>query len=256
MNELSPALRRIVDAGAAALEPRSGDRERLRGRILAAAGAGLGTSLLGDAAVAGSVTKTGGLGGVKVTLALVAAGALAGGAIAFERALRDEHPASRPVVVEPGESEAPRAAPMPDATIQPRDVAPVQLPPLEREAAATGKDAPPPPRAPSISRKAPAQVEPSVQAPGPVDTLTVEMRLLRTARRALAAGEPGAAVDALAEHQRRFPNGELAPEAAQVRVEALCAAGRTDDARAAAAALAERWPALPAAPTCWKGAPR
>jgi outer membrane protein assembly factor BamD (BamD/ComL family) len=57
---------------------------------------------------------------------------------------------------------------------------------------------------------------------------------LKAAEQALRAGDPGSALRALDEHARRYPNGSLAEERTVSRVLALCAAGRTDEARGVA----------------------
>jgi len=59
--------------------------------------------------------------------------------------------------------------------------------------------------------------------------LAAEVALLDRAR-AVARSAPGSALAALDEHARTFPNGALRDEAAVVRLEALLAAGRRDEA--------------------------
>ncbi|MEM1418435.1 MAG: hypothetical protein AAGH15_26305, partial [Myxococcota bacterium] len=55
------------------------------------------------------------------------------------------------------------------------------------------------------------------------------------AERARAAGDAAGALAALAEHRRRFPEGQLAPEVAGTRAMVLCESG---DARGAPAGRA------------------
>lgn len=77
------------------------------------------------------------------------------------------------------------------------------------------------------------------------DTLVEEQRLLDRARAALASGDHDEALSALTRHGRRFARGQLAMERDALEVRALVAAGRADDARAAAGRFASRWPSSP-----------
>jgi outer membrane protein assembly factor BamD (BamD/ComL family) len=60
------------------------------------------------------------------------------------------------------------------------------------------------------------------------------MSLLDAARTALAEGDAPRALSSVAEYERQFPDGSLAPEAAVLRIEALAAMGADGDAIAAA----------------------
>jgi hypothetical protein len=53
-----------------------------------------------------------------------------------------------------------------------------------------------------------------------------------SAQSALDHGQSARALEWLEEHDRRFPDGPLAPEGEALRLDALCAAGRMRDARA------------------------
>ena len=64
----------------------------------------------------------------------------------------------------------------------------------------------------------------------PSDTLTAELSLVQRARRATSEGRGRAALELLDEHERRYPRGQLADERRLARIDALCAAGRHDDA--------------------------
>ena len=66
------------------------------------------------------------------------------------------------------------------------------------------------------------------------DALAAETRLVASAQSALDQGQAGRALGWLDEHDRRFPDGPLAPESEALRVDALCTAGRAGDARAEA----------------------
>lgn len=70
----------------------------------------------------------------------------------------------------------------------------------------------------------------------------LELGLLQRARGALAKGEYSRALEAIAEHQRRFPAGRLREEREALRIKALAGLGRTDEARRAAERFRERFP--------------
>jgi hypothetical protein len=81
------------------------------------------------------------------------------------------------------------------------------------------------------------------------DTLDRELRLLGAARRSLARGQVDAALGALEEHARAFPNGVLAEERAALYVRALCDAGNEPEARRRLAAFREHYPGSVSLPT-------
>jgi hypothetical protein len=68
-------------------------------------------------------------------------------------------------------------------------------------------------------------------------SLAEEARLIRSAERAIAAGDAASAMRYLDEHARRFPAGALSPERGVQRVIALCLAGNIQQARLEAAPL-------------------
>ncbi|WP_434418122.1 hypothetical protein [Nannocystis pusilla] len=71
-----------------------------------------------------------------------------------------------------------------------------------------------------------------------------ERRLLEVAQAALQRGAPAAALASLDEHARRFARGVLADEREVLRVLALCAEQRPDEAEAVAQALLRGGPGL------------
>jgi hypothetical protein len=96
--------------------------------------------------------------------------------------------------------------------------------------ARTPPGAPGVPGAPNLDAHAAGASTPPAPS---ADALAEETRLLREADAATRAGEPSRALTLLEEHARRFPRGVLGEERDAERVLALCAAGRTADARAA-----------------------
>lgn len=130
------------------------------------------------------------------------------------------------------------------------------------------KDAPEPPPVPAAVARTPApSPAPVAQTPSPAEAapalvpsappvrvnkppsglrLQDEAALLAQVQGALRAGQGATALGKLELYDRRFPNGMLRSEADAARVFALCAAGRTDRARAAAARFVQRYPNAPA----------
>lgn len=96
--------------------------------------------------------------------------------------------------------------------------------------------------------EAPVQDDPAPETPGrpsrptsppeakapPVDTLMEEMRLMARVQRALDNGDATKALAALDAHARQHPHGQMAEDRAAFRPQALCAAGRNEQAAAAA----------------------
>jgi outer membrane protein assembly factor BamD (BamD/ComL family) len=76
-------------------------------------------------------------------------------------------------------------------------------------------------------------------------TVTDEIALVSRAHAALTSGDPASALALLAEHARRFPNGALGEEREATRVLALCALGRTAEARDAASRFFAAFPGGP-----------
>jgi hypothetical protein len=95
------------------------------------------------------------------------------------------------------------------------------------------------------SHGAPVAVEHLGHAPEATlrnEDLAAEAHLVADAQTAFAQGHFDQTLARLKEHDRRFPAGALAPESGVLRVAALCASGRSDEARAAAEGLRERFP--------------
>lgn len=72
--------------------------------------------------------------------------------------------------------------------------------------------------------------------------LADENALVTRAQSALARGRAGEALEALSEHQRRFPGGQFAEEREAMAIQALVRLGRTDAARARADRFRARFP--------------
>jgi hypothetical protein len=101
----------------------------------------------------------------------------------------------------------------------------------------------PAPRAASRTTSTPLPGSTPWTEPSP--QLLDEVASLDRAQAALAAGHPALALELVAEHERRFPRGALAQEAAVVHVRALWDAGQRDAARALAARFLTAHPSSP-----------
>jgi hypothetical protein len=93
---------------------------------------------------------------------------------------------------------------------------------------------------PAIAKPAPMGAE--AASAKPVDTLRQELGLVEDARRALAAGDPSIALRHVDDHARRFPSGAFAVERDVIRIDALAAAGRRDEAASRARDFLARHP--------------
>jgi hypothetical protein len=158
-----------------------------------------------------------------------------------ETALTEEPLAASSVVV------SPTTAPVVPAAHSDRAAQRVQIP---RAGPAPTAPASPVPTAPaSPVPAAPASPVPAAPAPAlpPPSDLGTEAHLLTSAQTALAYGNPSQALVFLDEHDARFPAGTLTPESGSLRVSALCASGRVQEARAEATRLRARFPSALAA---------
>jgi TolA-binding protein len=93
---------------------------------------------------------------------------------------------------------------------------------------------------------APPAAAPPPLTPGP-SRLAVEVALVDRARSRLGAGDHAAALAALADYHRQFPNGDLDAEADVVTIEVLIAQREPDKARRLGTAFLGRFPRSPLA---------
>lgn len=165
------------------------------------------------------------------TWLLAAALATAFAAVSFA-AFRSLVPESRTSVLPPRSSD--EISLPPPGAVEPRQVEPRQT----ELQAASGRPALPPEQA--APKKAERDAAPRRGAPA--DAHLLELGVLQRARVAVANGQFATALEAIAEHQRRFPNGSLQEEREALRVKALAGLGKTDDASAAARRFREKFP--------------
>jgi hypothetical protein len=198
---------RLIDEGVTEFEAqllRAGRRDaptrRNRRRILTGLGVGGLFSTLAVSTVAEGSARGW----------LVAAGGASAGALAIWASVGAW---SEPAPVEPTPRAVVAAMPAPSVPVAAPLEAPVPATPPVLEAA------------PAPVRARPAPVERKG------DGLSGEIAALEGARRALAGGKPQAALRALEEYSRSFPERRLASEASVLRIEALNAAGEKARAR-------------------------
>jgi hypothetical protein len=91
--------------------------------------------------------------------------------------------------------------------------------------------------APTASPGEPTVLSGSAAPPSAQNTLAAEMALLRASQSAVLGGDPARALARLDDLAARYPDGQLREERMAARVLALCAAGRTEEARAEAERL-------------------
>jgi hypothetical protein len=237
MSDLSPDARELLLVAREEDGPTPRERERLRRAVFSAVAAG--STMLGSAGAAAGGLAAGGaklslVGGVAAKMSAAplaiwfAVGAGAGVAtltpVAAYRYATGSSAEESPALVTT-ESTVRREMPAP-AHEPPAEVAPPVVPTV----AATEPD-----RAPEVASLTNTQSErPRVDAPPPPlerPALGAELDLLGAAQRELAAGRADGALTRLSEHERRFPSGALTGERLAARVFALCALGRSAEAR-------------------------
>jgi hypothetical protein len=208
LSDLNPEAQKLVQASRYAFRPTGSDRERVFQALLPQLGDSVGAdvaSATADGAVKGTF--------LKISAAIVGVG-IAGGGLYV--ALSPE-----PTKVEVPSVVTAKLAPAPNAPAV--DLPESTLPAPQAEPAAKRSSAP--------SRS--------------VDSLAQEVLILSRASSELRAGRPAAALKALDEHQRSFPSGVLTQERTAARIQALCALGRTKEARSALERLARTSPNSP-----------
>jgi hypothetical protein len=212
MSKLSPNLRELVQASRKANLPTQADAERVFAVLRAR---------LGDAAVAGtrSAMVTSHPTGLLLSngSALGFAGlALLGGLLFFTARADRVVPRDANALASAAATTATSVTPA--AHANPSD-APAPAPDVKQVAAGAK---------PAAEREA----APPVASYRAKDKLAEEVALLSRAETALHGGKPTAALEALNEHERKFPNGLLTEERIAARIQALCALGRTAEADA------------------------
>jgi hypothetical protein len=154
----------------------------------------------------------------KVGVALVVVGVPALGI--YEGRKLVHHPSTTPIVIAPPTAHEPEDAPTPQSLEETSSPAPAEASALPR----------------GRSEKVTSSSEP---------TIDEEIKLMTRAQGSLRAGDPKQALQLLNEAARRFPNSKLATARAVSHMTALCAAGRSDEARAEASRFLAKNPGSP-----------
>lgn len=188
------------------------------------AASGASTAASGSSIAAHGATAAGLFAGKAALVAAFAIGAVAGGATVAAVLPRAAGPAPSVEVTPRSEREAPREEPIVRVTPADEPEAQVADPP-EPSAATKVRGA----RRATIDTSAPATAPPA-----PDTDLGAERALVERARTALFRRRAADALDALEEHERRFPGGRLSEERDALAVQSLRTLGRNDEARARA----------------------
>lgn len=129
---------------------------------------------------------------------------------------------------------------------------------LEVETVVAAPEEAPAPEEEPVAAKPKPRARPRALAPadppGEADDFAAELQLIAEIRGALKRGDSARALERVGEHARRFgARGQLVQERLAYHVDALCAAGRVDEARRVAGDLLSRWPDSTHAPRVKKG---
>jgi hypothetical protein len=223
MTGLGPESNALLELARDGDEPTHADRDRVRAaierRLALGAGAGLGAATAAKSAAA--ATPAGLLTKVMVTAGIVCAVGLITGRVVRTPPRHAPPTMSLATPIAPAPIEAP--TPVAEALNGAPSV-PAPAPSISGERRALLSSAPALP----IQGAVPAPSTRSVAAAGDV---AAEVRLLDQAHTAMHAGDAERALGLLEDHGRRYPKGALGEERDAARIAALCALGRTAEAR-------------------------
>ncbi|MCY1055100.1 hypothetical protein [Nannocystis sp. SCPEA4] len=207
----------------------------------------------GPAPPSGADIAPGAVGGAGGGLAfkVIAGLALVAAAVGVWGATRGQEPPIAPVVAVAPIEAVPKDRPelpveaVPEVRPEGPAAPAIEAGPEVRSETAAEPPAPVPEEPPEAAKKQPRtrpKVEPAKADAEPAD-FAAELRLIAEIRGALKQGDSARALARVNEHERRFgARGQLVQERLAYHVEALCAAGRVDDARRVAGELLKKWP--------------
>jgi hypothetical protein len=242
VTDLSPEAQKLLRQARAAFSPDEGRLAAVRAELKAQLGASLNAPPSAASSAGGAGLRALGAAGWSAghtVIAAVAIGAMGAGALAmWPLTSRAPKPAPAELLTQPQPVSAPLAAPVAEQT------APSTLPSLALS---------PPPEEPAPALRTAARARAKSEAPPTVraapasttDSLAEEVHMLRDARSALDRGDAAQALRLLDAHEARFRRGTLHEERLATRVQALCALGHADRARAVAQELQRAAPRSP-----------
>jgi hypothetical protein len=193
----------------------------------------------------GAAVPTGSAGvafATKLVAVVLVVGAAAGGTTAVVGHQQAMHASAEEATTVHATADVPRDLKAPQAR------PPMPLPPTFATALATVEPPPTPPALTAPPAPAPspaiatALTTETASAPSSLDA---EIALVRDARAALRGGDAARALALLDEHTRRFSRGALAEDCDAERIYALCALGRSGEARSLASRFLTSHPASP-----------
>jgi len=218
LEPMSPAMKALLEAERPLDVVPAATRAKLFAKVSASMAGAAAAGAVGSAALGGKAVASGAAAGTttavttKVIIAAAVAFSVGGGVGAGVHA----------VVAPPKQVVQP-------APIVIRMEAPVPPPPAPE--VVVDEPAPPPP--------APVKAAPKKQQP---DNLGAERSYIEQARAALSRHEAGAALSALALHEREYPAGQLAEERVALQVIALSESGESAKAKELAAKFRAKYP--------------
>lgn len=228
MTQLDDFTRRAL---CAADQPPSGVEDRILAAILGPVGGpgpdggGMGSAPAPGSGVIGQSTLAYAVKVVGATIGMAASGvALLAITAAGVRSISDD--------------DAPQRASAPVVAVAPKQI----------EVPSPAPEQPAPIEEPAIVEPAPAIASAPVQRPSkpaltePEDNIEAELELMKIVRQ---SKDPERALGLLDRHRREFASGVFAAEREVLRVEHLCALGRTGEAETIAAAFMKRYPSNP-----------
>jgi hypothetical protein len=216
MSDLGPEARTILAAARHVDDPSDEDRVRVRRSLFARVDSGARAGIAGWLAARGRQRWRG--SGLTIAAAVIAAAAAVSAAgIRARQKMAAPAQNSQPALPDKVEVAAPLVSPPSRGEVQEHiDV--------------------------SAKHESPTRPAPVVSPHAGNERYALELKVLQPARAAVARNDFSSALAAIAEHERRFPDGQLAEEREALRVQALLGLQRTEEASRAAAAFRERFP--------------
>jgi hypothetical protein len=218
MSELERDARALMRAGRSAFRPDTADRDRVYGALTAA--------LAESGSPPGGRPGTGRAAGPSHLTAWIAGG-LATVTVGAGLAVLAHLHAHKPSAARPA-SETTLSAPIASPPAAPAPSSEERSPAVEGQ--------------PVVAGAGVARPSTRSSARAPSDSLSEEVRLLSRAEEQLNGGLAEDALKTLAEHERRFSAGALAEERMAAQVQALCALGRTAEAKSDLTRLMHAYP--------------